>query len=376
MSRKKFRAVEREAIWLAHKKKCAYTGELIDVSNFHIDHIIPESLAKDPTALKAAIAEFDLPADFDIHGYENLLPCQPRVNFQKCNSILRQTHYFLSIAAEKKPKIEENLDHIEKRETKGKALILLQQYLELGHITPHEISEFLHQHAEQPKVIFELIEAMQFADATEVKFVAKADIESLRDRPIRFGENKHIDGVTLTNRKGKQIYVRTCREYESALEQGYSACSNFEFKMSTYFRHQCGLLKALQAATTPQQSFISNPKVGIVDLKLLPVSIFPIIGDELANLELLEGTYEDKVNDGVLMVESACGNSLRIREPEGMGQSLVEVVRADFNGDDIEDILLFEYCYATHGTFGYGRIRILTRKSIHGQFETVQTYNL
>ena len=38
----------------------------------------------------------------------------------------------------------------------------------------------------------------------------------------------------------------------------------------------------------------------------------------------------------------------------GMGQSLVdvlqEVIKYDLDGDSIEDILLFEYCYATQGT--------------------------
>ena len=151
----------------------------------------------------------------------------PRVNFQKHDSILPQTPYFLSVAAEKKSKIEANLDRIKKRETKGKVLMLLQQGLEFGHITPREISEILRNHAEQPEVVFELIEGMQFTNAAEVKFVAKADIESLRDKPIRFGENKHINEVTLTNSKGKQVHVQTCREYESALDQGYSPYSNF-----------------------------------------------------------------------------------------------------------------------------------------------------
>jgi hypothetical protein len=45
MANQKFSAAEREAIWLAHEKKCAYTRELIDVSSFHIDHIVPENLA-------------------------------------------------------------------------------------------------------------------------------------------------------------------------------------------------------------------------------------------------------------------------------------------------------------------------------------------
>jgi hypothetical protein len=37
MAHQKFSAAEREAIWLAHEKKCAYTRELIDVSSFHIE---------------------------------------------------------------------------------------------------------------------------------------------------------------------------------------------------------------------------------------------------------------------------------------------------------------------------------------------------
>jgi hypothetical protein len=55
-----------------------------------------------------------------------------------------------------------------------------------------------------------------------------------------------------------------------------------------------------------------------------------------------------------------------------MGQQLVEVARADFNGDGVEDMLVFEYCYATHGTLGFGGIRILTRKSANGKFEIVE----
>jgi len=54
-----------------------------------------------------------------------------------------------------------------------------------------------------------------------------------------------------------------------------------------------------------------------------------------------------------------------------MGQQLVEVARADFNGDGIEDILVFEYGYATHGTLGFGGVRILTRRTASSRFEVV-----
>ena len=76
----------------------------------------------------------------------------------------------------------------------------------------------------KPKEItFELVKSIKFADGTEVRSVTKADIETLRDLPIDMGGNK-TDGVTLTkSRKTKsgnnKIHVRTCREYDSALEE-------------------------------------------------------------------------------------------------------------------------------------------------------------
>jgi hypothetical protein len=56
-----------------------------------------------------------------------------------------------------------------------------------------------------------------------------------------------------------------------------------------------------------------------------------------------------------------------------MAQHLIEVVRADFNGDGLEEILLFNYFYVTDGTFGSGGILILARKAPDGLFEVVFT---
>ena len=369
MSTQKLSAAEREAILLAHGKKCAYTRKLLDESNFHIDHIIPESLTKDPAALKNKVAELKLPDDFNIHGYENLLPCCPGANYQKSNLILHNLNFYLSIAAAKKEKIEANLEHIEKRNNSGKGFILLQQHIERGDIDRDTAEEIFQQCSERPETIFELIESMPFANSSEVKSIAKADIESLWDLPICLGEY-YRDGLPFTNEEDKKTFVRTCREYESACEQGYHPESNAVLKMSVSFNQRCGLLKSLQSATTPQQSFISNPKVGVVDIELLPMSLFPWIGDEPDCTEL-DATYQKKVKDGELVVKGVSQNSLII-EGYAMGQRLIEVVRADLNGDGIEDILLFEYCYATGGTLGYGGNRILTRKSSEDKFEIVE----
>lgn len=156
-------------------------------------------------------AELGLPSEFDIYGYENLLPCRPGANLQKGSIVLEPAHtrFFLSIAATEKAEVQANLKRIENRNIRGKALILLQQCLERGELKASEVAAILEDHSEQPEDIFTLLEGMKFADATEVRAVAKADIEFLRDRPIRMGQTDHIDGVTLTSRRGR---ARSCSD--------------------------------------------------------------------------------------------------------------------------------------------------------------------
>jgi hypothetical protein len=96
---------------------------------------------------------------------------------------------------------------------------------------------------------------------------------------------------------------------------------------------------SLQAATAPKYSFIADPKVGIVDLELMPFSLFPSFGDHSCTVDA-SVTYQSKVSDGTIVVKRLRQNLLQIEEPEGMGQQLIEVARADFSGDGIEDILL------------------------------------
>lgn len=78
-------------------------------------------------------------------------------------------------------------------------------------------------------------------------------------------------------------------------------------------------------------------------------------------------TYQDLVDEGILAVKRVSSNLLEVEA--AMGQTLIEAVRADLNNDGVEDMLLFEYCYATKGTLGYGNVIILTRKTPNSLFE-------
>ncbi len=227
---------------------------------------------------------------------------------------------------------------------------------------------------QESNVTFQFIESIRFADGTTVESIAKEKIDTLRDLPIRLGLNDHIDGVTLTKKRDDAVYVRTCREYDDALKQGYYPNSNFDYKMSFFFMHPCGLLNALEKARVPKQNFISDAKVGVVNLELLPFQIFfeNLAGQSSWDADRdLETTYQQKVDNQELVVTQKSQNVLNV-EGNGMGQMLQEVVRADFNNDGIEDVLLFEHNFIKKGTFADAGIIVLTRKSMNGKFEVLR----
>ena len=226
---------------------------------------------------------------------------------------------------------------------------------------------------QESKVTFQLIESIRFADGTTVKSIDKDKIDALRDLPIRLGLNDHIDGVTLTKTRDDKVYVRTCREYENARKQGYYPNSNFDFKMSFFFKYPCGLLNALEKANLPKQNFISDAKVSVVNLELLPFEIFPEnpAGRSGWDKRDLETTYQQKIDNQELVVTEKSQNVLHV-EGFDMGQTLEEIVRADFNNDGIEDVLLFESHHIKKATFADAGIIVLTRKSMNGKFEVLR----
>ncbi|MCA1559294.1 MAG: hypothetical protein LC804_03130 [Acidobacteria bacterium] len=355
MSKQNFDAETREAFLIAYGRKCVYTGEIIDPQSMHIDHVIPESLLEDPCALAELRQKVGLPDDFNVLGFENLVASRGVRNLQKrdLEFSLASLHYFLNIAASKKPAIETNLKKIRNRNDRGRALLVIQQMLERGLVKPDDIAGLVTQ---PPAEVFRLAEEMHFGDASTVNSISKADLAELAARPVGLGGNTHLDGLPLGSDSGEERVVRTCAEYQTAIRDGFYARNTFEMTIAVFFEHQCGLLSALERAQLSEVSFIADPRVGLADVRLLPFSFFPDpaasadgTADDHAGI-----TYEDKIRSGDLVVKAVGSNRLTV-EGDGMGQHLVEALRADFDGDGIEEMLVFEYCYATGDAAVRGR---------------------
>ena len=371
MSKQKFTIFERQALWMAHSKKCAYTGEVLGLQNMHIDHIVNEGLAENPAAFAKLKADWGLPDDFDIYGYGNLLPCTQARNLQKNDLQFDKPTglFFLQIAANKIDVVETNIEKLKKQQDKFKGVLVLQGLIGEGKLSVEEVASLLENYQSKTEDVFELIEGLGFVEHETITRIRKTEIDELRKLPIKLGLNTHIDGVELTNDNTEKVFVRTCEEYENAMKSGFFPYTTFDIKMATYFEHQCGLLKSLATAEIPEVSHIANPRIGIVDLHLLPFNMFFHWGDQKQDWAP-NTSYQDKIDQGELFVKSIKSNLLRI-ESEANGQQLIEVARADFNNDGIEDILLFEYCYAVGGTFGAGGIKVISRTTPNGLFEEI-----
>ncbi|HBT5142697.1 HNH endonuclease signature motif containing protein [Klebsiella pneumoniae] len=371
MSTQSFNSIEREAIWSAHNKKCAYTGQSIMINGFHIDHIIPEHLAEKTDELSNIKSSLGLPDDFDIFGYENLLPCCVATNLQKGKGNFEgaHAHYFLNLAGKKKSEIIKNIGRIKKRNDKAKALLITQQYLESGRVSTSDLQAILNQSNSDD--MYNLMVSLKISDEESINVIRKSDMEDLWDQKVILGDNNDIEGVVLCNSENETMLVKTSREFLEASEKGFHAETTYTLKMASYFEWQCGLLKAISRSVLPTESYIENPRVSILDIDLLPYHIFPCLSQSVDDIIDRTSTYQNMLDDNLLKITQVNNNLLRV-ESDVMGQQLVEVIRADFNGDGYESILCFEYTWATEGTFGRGGIVILTRKSHDALFEVVE----
>jgi hypothetical protein len=370
MSGQQLDPITREALWAAHGRRCAYTHELLDLASMHVDHILPESLSNDTALQFETFRRLGLPEEFSITGLENLLPCKPGANLKKSSTIFPDSsvYYLLGVGATKKPVVLENIASIQRRLDTGRAVVLYQQLFASGTVSHDDLIRLA---IDPTAEILRLSRKFETGGGTVLDAIARADIQELLDAPFKPGGNESVDGITLRTEAGAQTFVRSCTEYYAALNAGYSPYTSFDMKMAAFFEQRCGLLQALRTARISVNSYLSHPYVALADLDLLPSDLFPDLEGGFDGGRLAHSTYQDLLDSGVLAVKRI-GSTIVHVEAAGMGQRLVELARADFDGDGFEELLVHDYSYAVQGTYGYGTALILGRSSPNGPFEIRQ----
>ena len=98
-------------------------------------------------------------------------------------------------------------------------------------------------------------------------------------------------------------------------------------KLASFFKYPCALLNALEIASVAEESFITD--VGVVNVELLPFSLFPHIGESKSRQEFakdLQTTYQQKIETGELVVRERTEHVLMLRKfTKGQDDSVASI---------------------------------------------------
>ena len=366
MSQQRFSDIDRRALWEAHRKRCLYCRQPLVFKELLIDHVVPEVLLKTPERLAEIKASHGLGDTFDVEGDRNLAPACYACNLDKRDRLLsaEQLAILLSRIQERIPEVRRLRARYEQAAGADDVILGLICAMQTGIVEARDVSEILRKF-ESSDLDVTLYRSIELLDGVVVSQINRNNAEELLDRPIRLGADLPA-GLELVHKDGSTVAVRTTREYSAAVQRGYYAPTTFALKMEAFFKLPLAVLTVIKHAQRAGQSFIRDPRVGLVDLDLMPVSLLPTMTGQHEEQDCR--TLAEVDAKGKLSVRSATSHSLDF-EYGGMSRTLVEVMRMDLQGDGIEDILLYGYDRAIGGTFGAGFTMALTRKSPTGVLE-------
>lgn len=162
--------------------------------------------------------------------------------------------------------------------------------------------------------------------------------------------------------------IRTCADYLRALKHDWGRSGNtYEISTESFFIGECDVIWLVLAAKPSRVSYVRGFKLDESALDLLPASVSAFEDDDKDELER-KGLSWKKANPEMKLVAKTL-NEITVAEDESSRVSLEIKAFGDFNGDGVEDVLLFKAQYLTQGTFRYYTPVILTRMAPGGKLK-------
>lgn len=226
---------------------------------------------------------------------------------------------------------------------------------------------------QESEITFKISVPLEFKGRIVSGLLRKTEIEGLLDLPVRNGNSdlKEGYGVEMTRPNYERFKVYSCRQWRKAQKEEAYAATTYDMSMEGSLIHTCGLLLEFQRAKRSVKSFVANPKVTLADFNLLPAEILAFMPDDENEREHLR---RQTVSEAVAKqdIQEANNKTLSLSYG-GFRQFFLEAARADFDGDGVEDILVFTGGRAEGGTMGYADYFILTRTNPSGPLKMVKT---
>jgi hypothetical protein len=370
--RREAEEIERVAIWTAHSKRCAYCGEPLKYPDLDIDHILPQSLAKDPGKLKELISQLALPPDFSIGALRNLLPAHRICNSKKRDRVFNEAtaRFFLDVADQKQKSIEDLILKLELEASRDMLLALVRSALQSGNA---DLGDILDAASKTDK--FPLNATVEFESGSWEVVADSEKINKLLDEPVDLQAQGIEGGLRFTDGKGSERPIRTCREYISAIAAGFYPSNNLELKLSFTLATTSAILQAASRARLAPTSYIRSPRLGVTNFGLLPSTLAPTKRPDRSEIISQSGcaTIQDLVEARGISAGILSDTVVGI-ECQDRGITLTELMRGDFDDDGVEEILIKVHSYIKFATFRSLSIGLLRKKDAVSLFE-YQSWN-
>lgn len=348
----------RAAIWEAHKKRCAYTGDLLAFAELEIDHVVPVTIP--PAELARLVDEKIIAEDFDLNGPDNLLPTKRFPNGSKgarvrSNSVLV---HFLDLAAQKRAAIEKRLSASLEE---GKLLTAYLQLKAKAENNSLDVEDIIDIHRQQEGMT-RLRHIPELDGGADVTLLNAELARELMLKPFALGGG-HITEVVVQNDAGEQTACANCIEFIAAREAGLWPLTQFDINCYSMADRNCGMLTAIETASFAPESVLRYPRVTCRNLdrwSSVWVRQNWIDFDDPEDSAIFDrcATIADLVAEGVCVVADQDEWRVAIEPTTGLALSISELFRADLDEDGEEEILVFDLAYAPHGTFRAGSVRI------------------
>lgn len=371
VARRALSRIERRAIWQAGGCVCAYCGDPLRYRDVEIDHIVPQSL--DFESFAQLRAQQGLPEDFDINGYGNLAAACSVCNRKKSAHSFRAGRIAIELANASRltRQVAALVAQFIRQSEADKVRFMLAEALSTGRLSPVDLRDMAGVDFRKSSILSE-----------HPSLFAELDLEAIDDQAVSKFRNTRTgpeDGVDLRD-IADQLHatVYTISEYEAAVADGLFAYSRYDRSMAfRYFETPSRVLNYLRRAEYADESFVRYPRRGVCDIALLPATLLvcgPYESDEDHQRDLsdVEGkSIGDLVTDGKAHVVGVDSDSVAVVHGN-CRISLTELLRADFNGDGIEDLLVSFGMSLVEGSFGHAQVLCLRRLSSAGPFEIAQ----
>ena len=187
----------------------------------------------------------------------------------------------------------------------------------------------------------------------------RINLEQLKDVPVP--EIVEFGGLKYVNDAGKEVILTTWRDFVRYRQAGYRDADNSVNVMSGWLWGTRGHIPFLEKAIPAKQSFVRSLNPGKNLVRLLPLDIAPLLGEESNDVgdaikrhkPWLEFYPQTRITE-----QTDTEMSLRMGRYE---ISVTILAYGDFNHDGFDDMLV---CYShrvTDGTFYKSGLAVLTR---------------